>query len=459
MTERRAVILFTRIPVPGHTKTRLMPYYTPQQCAELHFCFLRDIRRNLSGIDADLFIYYTGPGDPAALTEIFRRKLPEPPSGWQHGSGKITYRQQVSLDLGERMYQAMEEVLNEGYDSCVLTGTDLPDLTKEIFEDAFTRMKTHDVVLGPTRDGGYYLIGSKTPQHVCFEDQVYGGSNVFENTAAAVLDHGLTLSLAEVLYDVDTRKDLIHRLDRKRRHPEKRFLETDQYILQHLKISVIVPFCNERKLIRHIQGEIKRGLSSCEVIFVDGESTDGTAEKIDPQYIVLHSERGRAKQMNLGAQEASGDILFFLHCDTRLPKNPQREIRRVYASHLAGCFRIGFPTKRFLMLTNSILSNRRVRNDGIMFGDQGIFIDRRLFSKMGGFPEIPLMEDYELSRELKRHGISIGLTRAKLISSDRRYPKDTKGTLRLMKKMYDMRQMYLHGVSPEKLARMYKDIR
>jgi hypothetical protein len=79
--------------------------------------------------------------------------------------------------------------------------------------------------------------------------------------------------------------------------------------------------------------------------------------------------------------------------------------------------------------------------------------------KMGGFPNIPLMEDYELSRELKRHGISIGMTRKKLISSDRRYPRSTKGTLRLMKKMYDMRQMYLHGVSPEKLAEKYRDIR
>ncbi|MFC2663066.1 MAG: TIGR04283 family arsenosugar biosynthesis glycosyltransferase [Eubacterium sp.] len=459
MTEKRAVILFTRIPVPGFTKTRLMPYYTPKQCAELHFCFLRDIRRNLSGIDADLFIYYAEPGDPGALKEIFGDWLPRPRQGRLYGSGKIIYRPQPELGLGERMYQAMEDVLSEGYDSCVLTGTDLPDLTKDIFEDAFTRLKTHDVVLGPTRDGGYYLIGSKLPQHVCFENQVYGGSSVFENTAAAILKHGLSLSLAEVLHDVDTRGDLIHRLDRRRRHPEKPFLETDRYIAAHVKISVIVPLYNEIKLVRQIQRELKKKFSSCEVIFVDGDSTDGTAEKIDGQYTLLKSEKGRAKQMNLGAQKASGDILFFLHCDTKLPKDPQGEIRRVYASHLAGCFKIGFPTRRFLMLTNSILSNRRVKNDGIMFGDQGIFIDRRLFMKMGGFPDIPLMEDYEMSRTLKRHGISVGMTKGKLISSDRRYPRSTKGTLRLMKKMYDMRQMYLHGVSPEKLAEKYRDIR
>ncbi|MCI2147090.1 MAG: TIGR04283 family arsenosugar biosynthesis glycosyltransferase [Clostridiales bacterium] len=459
MTEKRAVILFTRIPVPGLTKTRLMPYYTPEQCAELHLCFLRDIRRNLSGIDADLFIYYAEPGDPAVLKEIFGNRLPRPRHGWIHGSGKITYRPQVDLGLGERMYQAMEDVLNEGYDSCVLTGTDLPDLTKEIFEDAFARLKTHDVVLGPTRDGGYYLIGSKVPQHVCFENQVYGGSSVFENTAAAVLNHGLSLSLAEVLHDVDTRKDLIHRLDRRRKNPETPFSHTDRFILQHVKISVIVPVCNEENMIRNIQKELRRTFASCEVIFVDGKSTDGTLSRIDPEMMILNSEKGRARQVNLGAEEASGDILFFLHCDSKLPAHPQREIRHVYAEHLAGCFRIGFPTRRFLMLTNSILSNRRARNEGIMFGDQGIFIDRRLFFKMGGFPDIPLMEDYQFSLNLKRHGISNGVAHEKIISSDRRYPRSTKGTLRLMKKMYDMRQMYLHGADPGKLAKMYKDIR
>lgn len=459
MTERRAVILFTRIPFPGYTKTRLMPYYTPQQCASLHFCFLRDIRRNLKGIDADLFIYYAEPGDPEELVKIFGRQMEPPAGGRKYGTGKVVYRKQYGEDLGERMFTAMKDVHCAGYDRCVLTGTDLPDLTKSIFEDAFARLEDHDVVLGPTRDGGYYLIGSREPQHVCFEDQVYGGSTVFENTAAAVLNHGLTLSLSEVLYDVDTRKDLIHRLDRRRKHPEKPFMETDRFILQNLKISVIVPICNEVHMIRHIQAEVERAFPSCEVIFVDGESTDGTLSRIDPEYVLLHSEKGRAKQMNMGAQEASGDILFFLHCDSKLPKHPQREIRHVYASHLAGCFRIGFPTRRFLMLTNSILSNRRARNEGIMFGDQGIFIDRRLFYKMGGFPDIPLMEDYQFSLTLKRHGISSGVAGEKIISSDRRYPRSTKGTLRLMKKMYDMRQMYLHGADPEKLAKWYKDIR
>lgn len=459
MTERRAVILFTRIPYPGHTKTRLMPYYTPVQCAELHSCFLRDIHRNLQGIDADLFIYYAEPGDPDNLVQIFGRQMDKSSGGWKYGRGRVVYRRQSGEDLGERMYAAMEEVFREGYDHCVLTGTDLPDLTKGIFDDAFTRLKTHDAVLGPTRDGGYYLIGSNAPQHIFFEDQVYGGSTVFENTAAAILDHGLSLSLAEVLSDVDTRKDLIHRLDRRRKNPEAPFSHTDRFILQHVKISVIVPVCNEENMIRNIQKELQRTFASCEVIFVDGKSTDGTLSRIDPEMMILNSEKGRARQMNLGAEEASGDILFFLHCDSKLPAHPQREIRHVYAEHLAGCFRIGFPTRRFLMLTNSILSNRRARNEGIMFGDQGIFIDRRLFFKMGEFPDIPLMEDYQFSLNLKRHGISNGVAHEKIISSDRRYPRSTKGTLRLMKKMYDMRQMYLHGADPGKLAKMYKDIR
>ncbi len=497
MTERRAVILFTRIPVPGHTKTRLMPYCSPRQCAQLHASFLRDINRHLQGIDADVFIYYAGPGNPEDLKTLWN-PLRDPDGGWQMGSGRMEFREQVGEDLGERMYTAMEQVLAEGYDKCVLTGTDLPDLTKSIFQDAFTRLDGHDVVLGPTRDGGYYLIGSREPQHVCFENQKYGGNNVFEDTAAAVLNHGLTLSLTRVLHDVDTREDLLERVDRMRKRGGRLDLETDRLILKALKISVIVPIYNEIKILERTMQDIKRAFPNDEVIFVDGGSTDGTAEELDAimavsaedaaetaeaaettdaknaenaaetdhaktdsdrAFKVLHCEKGRARQMNLGAREATGDILFFLHCDSRLPKDPAKEIRRVYASHLAGCFRIAFPTKRFLMLTNSVLSNMRAEQEGIMFGDQGIFIDRRLFEKMGGFPEIPLMEDYEFSRMLKRRGISIGVARARIISSDRRYPKSTKGTLRLMKRMYDMRQCYLHGADPARLARLYRDVR
>ena len=102
-------------------------------------------------------------------------------------------------------------------------------------------------------------------------------------------------------------------------------------------------------------------LDKCEILFVDGGSKDRTLSMIDPRFRVLHSEKGRANQMNLGAKESSGDILFFLHSDSELPKHPLAEIRYVMKDHLAGCFGIAFHSKHFFMWTCRIISNHQIR--------------------------------------------------------------------------------------------------
>ena len=99
--------------------------------------------------------------------------------------------------------------------------------------------------------------------------------------------------------------------------------------------------------------------------------------------------------MNLGAEKSTGDILFFLHCDSELPPHPLARIRKVMRDHRAGCFGIAFHSCHFFMFTCRIISNHRVKDRKVMFGDQGIFIDRELFFEAGGFPEIPIMEDYQ----------------------------------------------------------------
>ena len=140
---RRAIIVFTRVPVAGQTKTRLMPYFSPQECAGLHTCFLKDIAGQCQKTQADLYICYTPDDKGAALKTVF-------------GDDKI-YFPQMGESLGERMYMAIQRVLAKDYGSCVLIGTDVPEIKQADLDYAFRLLDVHDIVLGPTQDGGYYL--------------------------------------------------------------------------------------------------------------------------------------------------------------------------------------------------------------------------------------------------------------------------------------------------------------
>ena len=163
--------------------------------------------------------------------------------------------------------------------------------------------------------------------------------------------------------------------------------------------------------------------------------------------------------MNAGAKESTGDILFFLHCDSELPPDPLGEIRRVMQNHRAGCFGIAFHSKNFFMWTCRVISNHRVFDRKVMFGDQGIFIERELFFEAGLFPEIPIMEDYQFSLTLKEMGIPLGMTQKRIYTSDRRFPKKTIPKLRLMWKMNRLRKMYRDGVDIEVISDLYRDVR
>lgn len=190
---KRAVICFTRVPRPGVTKTRLLPILRPDQCAGLHWSFLKDLAQVYREMDAHLFVAYTPDADWEQLKSVF------PPAGYIPQKGK---------DLGEKMYKAIRKVLDLGYEYVVLTGADLPLLTKDHLESGFDALKEHDIAIGPTSDGGYYLIGMKEPCKEVFHVEGYGGSSVFENTVAAAKRAGLTVGQAMLCDDVDTPEDL-----------------------------------------------------------------------------------------------------------------------------------------------------------------------------------------------------------------------------------------------------------
>jgi len=189
---------------------------------------------------------------------------------------------------------------------------------------------------------------------------------------------------------------------------------------------------------------------------VDGGSGDDTAAVVArlPGPWLLESARGRAVQMNHGAREAGGDTLLFLHADTRLPDGAARAIEQALAEPgvVGGRFDVRFDNERPLFRVIAWFMNTRSRASGICTGDQAIFVRRADFEAVGGYPEIPLMEDIELSRRLKRRG-NLRALRLRVTTSARKWERE--GPLRTMGLMWALRFLHFCGVAPTRLHRWY----
>jgi rSAM/selenodomain-associated transferase 2 len=183
---------------------------------------------------------------------------------------------------------------------------------------------------------------------------------------------------------------------------------------------------------------------------VDGGSEDATADLAAPLCDrVLRSVRGRAAQMNAGARVAQGDALVFLHADTRLPDEADRQILQALERSTWGRFDVRIEGRHPLLPVVACAMNLRSRLTGIATGDQAIFVRREAFA---GFPEIPLMEDVAFSAAMKRRARPACL-RAQVVTSGRRWERD--GVVRTIVLMWRLRALYALGVSPQRLARAY----
>lgn len=222
------------------------------------------------------------------------------------------------------------------------------------------------------------------------------------------------------------------------------------------KISIIVPVYNEASTIDGLIDSLEQFKDYCEIIFVDGGSTDGTNRIVEEKHRLVYSpKKGRASQMNYGASQAKGDILLFLHADSFLPSDALDQIHMIiFQGYKVGCFKIRFNSRSILMKICGFMSNLRVRLRNIAFGDQGIFIDRDYFYELGGFSEIPLMEDYQFSMDIKADGEKIALAKTKIETSERRFLKN--GRLRTMVRMQRLQYMYRKGEDVEVIANLYR---
>ncbi len=207
---RAAIAVMTRVPVPGRTKTRLMQKMSALECAAFHRACLADIGKTVGNTGVAGYIYYTG--EPTAGTSA---RFKDMESAFKHGildwaeKTGLKARRQTGQDLGQRLSSAARQVLT-GHDRVILLGADLPHLSSGLLLDAFEKLDFFDMVIGPARDGGYYLLGIKEAHPCLFRGIPWGSPGVLPGTIEAAGLNNLSLTLLDLRADIDTWEDLVY---------------------------------------------------------------------------------------------------------------------------------------------------------------------------------------------------------------------------------------------------------
>jgi len=428
MARSDRLILFGRYPVPGRTKTRLIPLLGAARAAD----FQRDLTERTLSTDRSV-----ASRRPMDLEACFEGGVPANLRRWL-GPGLI-FSQQSPGDLGERMKAAFLQAFRQGAQQVILHGTDIPDLTTHHIDEAFDALKSHDLVLGPSTDGGYWLIGLKKPADL-FDRMEWGSSSVFDKTVAAARAQALSVHVLPPLTDMDTGGTV------QRRMPE--WATAQPYL------SVIIPALNEEA---HIEGTIlSAGNPDAEILVVDGGSGDRTVERATQAgAAVITRPRGRALQQNRGAAEARGSVLVFLHADTLLPKDYVAQVFETLMDRRValGAFRFKTNLARPLMRGIEVTTNIRSRFLRLPYGDQALFVRRSCFQAVGGFPEMPIAEDLFFVRLVSKQG-RIAIAPAPATTSGRRWKEG--GVLRTTFINQIILAGFALGISPETLAGLYR---
>lgn len=430
--------VFTRYPEPGTTKTRLIPALGSVVAASLQ----RDMTAHVLDVAGQLEdtcgirveVRFEG-GDETRMRDMF--------------GDAFVYRSQGDGNLGNRMRRCFLDHFAAGGQRVVVVGADVPGVDAGVFSSAFNALRDHDLVIGPASDGGYYLIGLRADVSEIFEKISWGTEHVLRQTLGIAACLGLSVFTLTTLADVDRPSDLQVVEDA---WGKARLVEAvDQ-------VSVIIPTLNETSRIKRTLSELRVEDPTVEVIVADGGSTDDTVQKAEVcGGRVVITKPGRARQMNGGAAIATGNILLFLHADTRLPGNFPALVRSSLGEPgvAAGAFQFRLDAKGRAYRMLERLVNWRSHVLQMPYGDQALFMKARTFSDLGGFPDTPIMEDFDMVRGLKNHG-RISIVSASAVTSARRWQR--RGILRTTIINQLVIIGHLLGIPAQTLSRLYRGL-
>lgn len=222
-------------------------------------------------------------------------------------------------------------------------------------------------------------------------------------------------------------------------------------------LSIIIPILNEAKILEKTLSRLHPELANHELIIVDGGSSDASVCIAEKYGRVLISGHGRAKQLNAGAAAATGDIFLFLHADIWLEPGALSAMEHALSSgYVGGGFRQKIDGKNLLYRAIEMAANLRGEYLKVFYGDSGIFLARSDFQKIGGFPDVPILEEMGFSKKLRSLGKTT-LVNPCIHLSARRW--EANGIVRTTLNNWFITSLYFLGVSPEKLARLYNQVR
>ena len=378
--QRDVLIVMTRLPSEGRNKTRLIPALGPSGATLMH----DRLARHAVGRASSYAMMHPG----TTMEVHLEGGTPADGRAWL---GNVACIAQHLGDLGQRMQAASLRAFKNGAKRVVIVGTDCPSLDEPVLTQAFDALEKNDVVYGPAADGGYVLIGLSKPCPQLFTGIAWGESRVLEQSLTAARESFLRVAMLEVREDVDTPADLA---------------AAESELSAGQSISVIIPTLNEEAHLPFLLEHLKRH-NPHEIIIADGGSRDRTVEIAAQSGVrVVHAAKGRASQMNLAAASATGEFLLFLHADTMPPPDYDAIIRTILHTPGTSAGAFGFSLSGKLGSASIIerMVHLRCRLFQTPYGDQGLFVRRRIFRHVGRFPDWPVMEDLHLVRVLKRIG-------------------------------------------------------